>query len=562
MNRVIVLLIFVYNFQFQPILAQDTLHGFYNSKDKTVTIPKMYPNRNSDEYDVYKVDPLFYGFGVTEYQGYRYSQEHSNGVIPEATYHHFEGSYMKKGVIDTNGIIVIPIKYDDLYLLGQTKIYYVFTKGDSTGVVDLNGKELFTISRNREELLKFRKKYYGYENATQEKIDRAHVESLITKIKSTSNLNVIKVHKGTKDGLFSVSKNKFIIPLELNMFYTGDEINRWSLHPVDVNDYHALCRDSNKYKLLDLETLDISRSIENVKLLPESKFYFEEGEDKRIAMDIQNIDHIFKNEILEYETFTNRFTKYNSQLNKTEYPKFTVYHFIFKKEGKMGVCNLQEEIVIPAIYDDIYMIDGVFFWVKKNNMWAVVNAKNEPLTPFDFIDIDHVNTDNFESFLYLFNKDTAKLELINDKMSRMLERHDKVVEFIWERSGQLNRKIILNHFDYWAKKSDGCHIIKFEFNDTSLVVQDETWDRIYSFPCDIYIDPTYFIKTGVRKNGKYGYLNHTQIKFDGLVFNSFNNYCSGYVKRRHSYFMESNGWDKYMEWTKYLKYINRFPDKL
>lgn len=60
---------------------------------------------------------------------------------------------------------------------------------------------------------------------------------------------------------------------------------------------------------------------------------------------------------------------------------------LFKFQGKYGVVNYENKIVIPAVYD---LIENIYvskeFIVKKNNKYGVVNSENQIVVKIEYDD--------------------------------------------------------------------------------------------------------------------------------------------------------------------------------
>lgn len=551
--------------------GQDTIPGYYYPNKRSFEYQKYYPHRDKDEYDIFKATEFREGIAVVEYFGYRYTDSTSTGGQPAYIPTKIEKYYNKCGVIDTSGRVIVPIIYDEVYVLRRGH-YYEFLDGDSTGVVDQNGTELFRLSKNDETSRILGRQYFSTDDHVQYKKDLEYADFIETKIKITDNEDLIYAHIGNRDGIYSVKFKKFIIPIDSSKNYS-QEMSNWSLQPVikrvnykaeiELSDHHILCEDSAKFRIIDLNTLKLSEPFDDkVRILPDGQFYFEENGQKIVARDVITRKSVFDRKIVEFESYWISYMVYNDTRKVYDQKYKTVYQFIVEENNQFGVFGLNQEIIIPTDYDDLYLMNGPFFWVKEGDKWAVLNAKNEQLTPFEFIDVDQINDENFSSLLYLLNEDTTKLKLINDLQSKKLEKYDAVVRYIWNYPLKKDRKIIFPHFAYWAKKEDGCYFIDYDFVREKLEIDSSAWDRIYTVPSELELSFSGRASKGVRKNGKYGYFGITDIKYDALVINPLEEESSGYVKGKRIFHRESNGWNKYMEWTRQpYKYFNVFPDQ-
>ena len=64
--------------------------------------------------------------------------------------------------------------------------------------------------------------------------------------------------------------------------------------------------------------------------------------------------------------------------------KDLLYNVKFKGNGKFGVINLKNEIIIQFEWDDINILTNDYFWVKKEWKWWIINKDNQIVIPIEY----------------------------------------------------------------------------------------------------------------------------------------------------------------------------------
>ncbi len=98
------------------------------------------------------------------------------------------------------------------------------------------------------------------------------------------------------------------------------------------------------------------------------------------------------------------------------------YVQVTTREFKKGITCLNGDIVIPAEYDDIRILDSYDVLAKLNGKWGIINLQNKVLYPFEFEYIDtirKVDRGLLPTYWYIVSKNN-KFGIIDNKFNECL----------------------------------------------------------------------------------------------------------------------------------------------
>lgn len=541
--------------------GQEKVKGFYHPFKKTFIANIVRPLEQGDEHENYVAKNFIEDLSVVE-------MDSKNFVLIGTTLRvvYFKGF----GVIDTAGIVRVPIIYDELKpLYSEENKFYLFVVGDSTGVVDNKGDELLRLHRNiiaDVEITAGKLNEY-YENSILQ-------NKLQSKFLRTFNHELIIVEKGLNRGLFSLSQRKYLIPLVSNSEDSLEGKSLAGLAPISVKGDLALCKDEGGFRLVDLKTLKYTNKYDFAYLLDNGAFYIRHEQKHWIADNVDEPQTIFSYELIEAKKIQNT--------RGSKFPKRQgTYEFVVMKEGKLGVYDANGKELIPIIYDDIYLTNyyvrsdpASWYWLKKNGQWALSNHLHELQTKFEFLDIDQLNKVSYDNFIYFYKIDTSNLHWDPDIDTTTMERYSSHTIYGYGRVAEvrtqitrlslaslampkvLDRKMIHSSTPF-GKKQDGYHLITLGSAELAQVDTNQ-FDRVITQAGNR-------VSVGVMKEGKYGYYRfhggaaEPVLKYDGLVYLAYGEYKYAYVKRkniyRRSYHPYTSKKSKFKKWRKYEDYI-------
>ncbi|MEZ4799780.1 MAG: WG repeat-containing protein [Flavobacteriales bacterium] len=117
---------------------------------------------------------------------------------------------------------------------------------------------------------------------------------------------------------------------------------------------------------------------------------------------------------------------------------------LFKQNGKWGIMNLQEKVILPAEYDQINVFEGEVTGVKKGDKWAFVNQKGKFKTDFIY---DYIR----------YNWDVNRLVEVKYKgqVGFMNEELEVVINFLYDDCVGYSRDgyhFIKDNQHFWVKR--------------------------------------------------------------------------------------------------------------
>lgn len=487
--------------------AQEKIEGFYDGKAKI-----FHPNVNLTH------DPDLF------YECEQFKEGHA--VVRK---------FQKKighmsGVIDTSGKVIVPFIYDDLQweLFGRSR-YFLFYAGDSIGVVSVSGKELLKYKRNwSRDLSRCGKRCYD---------EQGEIGTFLTYTRNADQeFATVKIN--SKTGLYSLDQERFVIPVEYDCDMRASwpcDLCREGHNDIVVTDRYVVCKKSGMKIAYDLTTGEKSDVYKDITVLKNKQAYLRTKEGKGMLVnDVIHPKNLVDDEVLE-------------QFNN---------HVLIKRNGRVGLMDLEKTLKIPLKYDDIYFFDKQYVWVNSNSLWALADYKGKLMTDFVFLDIQNLNADYFTNLLYCTKLDTTGGTMYMKSYSPNADKKNLIKKLARNNLERLDSRII---FSAWysdsdgdtysyARKADGFHRV---YGDEKAVdIAEESWDAIYYIPVD---GPFW----GYKKGTKYG-LTTTEVDYEAILFDadssvkeSGKRVRKGYVYT-HRIHTPDNKWEKEGEYKDYI----------
>ncbi len=406
------------------------------------------------------------------------SKRINNGVgIVEYYYTNTESGFksrIKKGLIDTSGIILIPCNYDKL-LPTENKNFYVFYNQDSTGLLRVDKGVIVQLP------IKTGIYYNGF-------------------FSNQTNVNYCVVRMNNAYGVFSFFKEKLVVPAEYS------EIN--------LVDHKAICQLENNFVVHDCEKELKSQSLKEIYPLNKGKYYFLRFMNGRALICTDPISP--DSSICE-------------KLNREAAIEFHNNYVISKFNDKIGLLDEYGNETVPYVYEDIYFFDKELLLVKYNNLWAISDYKNSILSEFQFINVDQQNQINLKNFIQFSGIDTSDYAItksINQKPGKGQSEKDllsiiNLETIILKRelfSHKLSRCDNFVYPRYVLQSKDGFQIITV-LSKNRIKIDSLIWDSVFMVPGV----SSYSFEIGVQKGKKFGYYDpqkrtNEYLKYDGIYY--------------------------------------------
>ncbi len=491
------------------------LKGYYHPFNKTFTYEKTTAHPTKDAYIKYFADAFDKGLSVVRKEHFFYTEK--DGVESS-------NKTVQFGVIDTTGKVFIPCSYDNLYRLksnSDSPYFYFYTK-DSITLLNLREEYLLVL---RKDSPKVSENIYIDSKTEFRNID----------LKGNLALSYNGLYQ-----LYNIFDKKFIVPPFISksdsqsgieqMKYGIIEIKKrfvlYSNTPdkVDFNEINGrqdlfdLYGNSLDFFVYDKENSCFSKRYKLITLFNDSLVFLQDTIGNSYLttnpcnpINLYNMDYIEvfpSNELAHYFSFSNDHTRSIVHLNGKSY-----FHpfLLARLEDKYGIINTDSTVLIPFVYDDIYVINDSLFWVKKNNYWAVSTINNRLLTDFEFIDIDKMSQVYFTNLMYYSRLDHS---MVGKTYHKYVSAHDADISSISDRAGIIKR-FEKSHNYYTnlvgspliAKKSDGYHLLTMNDSTQKIEIDPINYDNILLVPG---------YRPGLQIGDKYG-IEPDDISYDGVL---------------------------------------------
>ena len=248
----------------------------------------------------------------------------------------------KKGVIDTNGDIIVNTEYDELSFGGE---YINATKNNELTILDLNGNEI----ENSDIVSLTKTKDENYYIA----IDKDNLYTVLDENKNNllSNKYDYIEYLGHEHFIVSQGKKSGIINSENNVLLEIKYNSVISVHDADLIQAYDLEND---------ETILFNKSFEEINKMKASDI---EVKDSYVLMYTEND--------FEYYDFNgNKLTGKDIYINNNL--------FAYKQNGKWGFVNKSGQIVVECIYDMVTETNEYgYAGIKKDGKWGSIDANGQ-----------------------------------------------------------------------------------------------------------------------------------------------------------------------------------------
>lgn len=294
----------------------------------------------------------------------------------------------KWGFIDENGVVVIPMLYDEVQYFTQNNLSAV-TKNGKSGFIDKHGREIIPIA---------------YDQVISEQLDNMVIARKDNKWaffdntgKQLSGFIYDKVQRAWKgddttffeNGPASVKLNGKYLFLDKNLQPVFSKVRFDSATSFDSNG-NAIVMKKARFGILKNDgrlVIPIEYSaIENYNSNgdPNPKFYSlkKDGRYALLNLDLLKIAESDEN----YFNLT--------VVNGTEYISF--------KNGKnrYGLVDQKGNIKVPFIYNEtLYFDRNPFSIAKKDNRQGIIDINNRVIIPFDYREIVQIDDEETDLFI-------------------------------------------------------------------------------------------------------------------------------------------------------------------
>lgn len=424
----------------------------------------------------YQVERFYKGVGVVEYTNL---DEYNR-----------RGNYKAYGVIDTNGRILIPLRYSRL-VHSRNKDFFFFYNSDSIGIVNTSGKEIFKLAPKSD-----------------------HVTLHSTGARSKSNNYFYQDRKVSDSSGFCVFKlnDKFGV----YSFYKERIIAHAIYDQIEIFNNIAVCSAENYYTAYDCELEERADNFKKIIPLAQGENFY---------VELINGRKLVCSDLLQPETSINR------MMNRNEVSEVKNKFLICRDSLRYGVINEKGEEIIPFKYENVFFMGINYFLVKGDGKWAIYDKYNQPKSNFVFLDVELQNKVNIKNCIQYSGIDTIsyiKRETYSERQLRdkspvglLLEIQDEL-EVI---KTEIQSHILSCYFNqsrekvYVLKTAEGYRrIIFWEDDIDGLKIDSFAWDNIFLTPYVYNYTPYQF---GLQKGDKFGYFHDNlerEMKYDGIYF--------------------------------------------
>ena len=481
----LLVLLFIFNLNSK---AQQSLEGYYDPEHKQFYAKVNLLNRFDEPYEISTFKDGFAEIKMLYTSADRKAEiENSkNGVL--------EIKERKKriGLIDTTGQVVVPMRYQRIDRLhGNYNKYYLFLVEDSIGIVNSNGHELIKLKKWMVD------KSHGKNQQCEEEYKYG------VNINSTIHRDLVSVKIGNKIGLYSLLKEKYILPVEYDCApHPNLECFRYvnGHREIFINGDAAICNKGGNKVGFNLITGELSEEYADIKRLESGIFYLKTLDGNKIlTQDFMHPENNLPYKIIE---------TYNERI-------------IVQVDSLFGLMDSYSRMVIPAVYQDIYFEDHEHVWLKKEDRWALSDYQNNLNTGFDFFDIDQLNDIYFQSFTKFTRVDTSAMENFRfDETLGMSDKRNEVKELACAVKALRGSRKLYTTYNadrggtQWtfARMSDGYHVIYTPLNQ----IEKEAWAMVYYVPD--WVSGTSW-SFGYQLGNKFGF-EKNEIRYEGIVYDS------------------------------------------
>lgn len=348
---------------------------------------------------------------------------------------------VKKGIINRNNEIILPIEYDQIHIGDETieshNLRYILednlaiVENENDGyskLINFSGEELISHIKYRGFRMSFQKlgSYIVVNNLTflsdGRKMDNYHIYDLVKKTMLSEKYSTIikfenslfaynEQDKGMTimDSLMNKKNNYFIN--EYTKLVMAD--NKWILaykdKPISADKYEyivPISDDRNLFKIIDIKSNrstiinqkgELVVAGDKVDYYSDRKLFIVKKDNKYGVVDIYGkviLEYVYDNVKLWDipNIITASVGKLNyaltvdgklitTELNNMFEPTDGYNYLIVSKNQKIGLITLEGKQIIPSDFDEIVGFSDNYIRVKKNNKYGFVDKNGVIVTP-------------------------------------------------------------------------------------------------------------------------------------------------------------------------------------
>ncbi len=193
-----IVLLFIFSIKLN---AQQIIDGYYDPAHKEFFAKANLLNRFNEPYEISTFEDGFATIKLLKTAADRQLEieNNVNGVMVVSE------NRDRIGLMDSTGRVVLPMRYNKLERLNWNyNKYYKFRVNDSIGIATIDGRELIKLKKWKmdKSVGKYNRCLEEYKNGVS--------------INSTIHRDIVSVKSGDKIGLFSLLKEKYLIPIEFD----------------------------------------------------------------------------------------------------------------------------------------------------------------------------------------------------------------------------------------------------------------------------------------------------------------------------------------------------------
>ena len=352
--------------------------------------------------------------------------------------------------------VILQPTYDRIFPFYQERA--IIKKGDKYGMIDYEGKE--TIAPVFDEIKAFykRKTSFAKKDGQWFKIDLdGKIVDSLAFVDVMDVLGRYLLAKGENEKIGMVDENgKVIIPYKYDFIIP----ERKRGYKVYLEGKLGLL-DKNCEILLPTIFDEISYGItakeDSISLKFEGKWgVWSIAADSFIIAP--KYDYIFKGpDYFQVKTDGKQILIDRNTLKPVPTPTYELVDFLWngqfrvKKEGKVGVVDWNDQVIIPIIYDELGFIDRKrpLIQAKKNGLWGIIDKSGKYILPFKYEEIWFANEeDKFkvkknDKWGIVNQKDSVLIPIQYDYLSSP-SKHYSGGEEIWLEFSKNNKYGYLN----------------------------------------------------------------------------------------------------------------------
>lgn len=432
------------------LLEKDEKYGITNSKEEVVIEPQYdgiiipNPNRavflckNGEESKVInaKNEEIFQKYNNIQ------AIKLENIISEIAQYEKNVLKYEKDGkygLIDMTGEEIVKPKYDEISSLGYKQGQILIKEKEKYGIIDSQGNTIikpifdsiqsdqyytdqdkyeksgYIVCETTED--GYRYGYYDYEGSKI--LDNDYNEIVrIAKVSGTDDIYLIASENG-QAGVF-VNNNKIIDTKYQSIIYNDDTKN----FVVEITGKYGVINNRGveilpvEYSSIEIKGIYIYTTKEE-----EQKVFDKEGKEVEIAFDTiieptKNSEYYIKSvQNQKYSILNSNF----EEISKQEYSyleyAFAQYFIATNMEGKSGVIDTDENILLNFEYDVVQSIKGENILQVKNFDSAITQIYNNKIEKV--LEIENANFQSSDDYIKIYNE---KEEYYLDNNGNIIEK--------------------------------------------------------------------------------------------------------------------------------------------